>query len=201
MTPTWPVPPGRSGNSTLLQATSRRPDGKEQAAAARGTAYRLAPHLTVPNPTVSARKVRRSISSRRAYRARRRVAAQHFGGSLGTGRIHGLWHIIEGTLQASGRAGSHQVKDANVSFVGTSAPIVTWTIPTEAREPFRGSTGPGGNLSFGIGLRRKPACLSCIARETRKFSTEFHLRLSNMLEMASSSALSKPRCSFQLPYS
>ncbi len=28
-----------------------------------------------------------------------------FGGSLGTGRIHGLWHIIEGALQASGRAG------------------------------------------------------------------------------------------------
>jgi len=31
--------------------------------------------------------------------------------------IHGLWHIIEGALQASGRAGSRQVKDANVSFV------------------------------------------------------------------------------------
>ena len=29
-----------------------------------------------------------------------------FGGSLGTGRIHGLWHIIEGALQASGRAAS-----------------------------------------------------------------------------------------------
>ena len=29
-----------------------------------------------------------------------------FGGSLGTGRIHGLWHIIEGALQASGRAGN-----------------------------------------------------------------------------------------------
>ena len=39
-----------------------------------------------------------------------------FGGSLGTGRIHGLWHIIEGALQASGRAGSRQVKDANVSL-------------------------------------------------------------------------------------
>ena len=48
-----------------------------------------------------------------------------FGGSVGTGRIHGLWHIIEGALQASGRAGSRQVKDANVSFVG--APIVTGT--------------------------------------------------------------------------
>jgi len=50
-----------------------------------------------------------------------------FGGSLGTGRIDGLWHIIEGALQASGRAGSRQVKDANVSFVGASAPIVTGT--------------------------------------------------------------------------
>jgi hypothetical protein len=64
-----------------------------------------------------------------------------FGGSLGTGRIHGLWHIIEGALQASARAGSCQVKDANVSFVGASAPIVTgttfsssWAIRTEARE-------------------------------------------------------------------
>ena len=28
-----------------------------------------------------------------------------FGGSLGTGRTHGLWHIIEGALRASGRAG------------------------------------------------------------------------------------------------
>ena len=36
-----------------------------------------------------------------------------------------LWHIIEGALQASGRAGSRQVKDVNVSFVGASAPIVT----------------------------------------------------------------------------
>src|SRR5262245_52107594 len=50
-----------------------------------------------------------------------------FGGSLSTGRIHGLWHIIEGALQASGRAGERQVKDANVSFVGASAPIVTGT--------------------------------------------------------------------------
>ena len=50
-----------------------------------------------------------------------------FGGSLGTGRIHGLWHIIEGALQASGRAGERQVKDVNVSFVGASAPIVEGT--------------------------------------------------------------------------
>jgi hypothetical protein len=36
-----------------------------------------------------------------------------YGGSLGT----------EGALQASGRAGSRQVNDASVSFVGASAPI------------------------------------------------------------------------------
>ena len=59
-----------------------------------------------------------------------------FGGSLGTGRIHGLWHIIEGALQASGRAGARQVKDANVSFVGASAPIVTGTTFIFVREPY-----------------------------------------------------------------
>ena len=59
-----------------------------------------------------------------------------FGGSLGTGRIHGLWHIIEGALQASGRAGSRQVKDANVSFVGASAPIVTGTTFIFVRDPY-----------------------------------------------------------------
>jgi len=59
-----------------------------------------------------------------------------FGGSLGTGRIHGLWHIIEGALQASGRAGSRQVKDANISFVGASAPIVTGTTFIFVGEPY-----------------------------------------------------------------
>jgi hypothetical protein len=55
---------------------------------------------------------------------------------LGTGRIHGLWHIIEGALQASGRAGTRQVKDVNVSFVGASAPIVTGTTFIFVREPY-----------------------------------------------------------------
>ena len=59
-----------------------------------------------------------------------------FGGSLGTGRIHGLWHIIEGALQASGRAGKRQVKDVNVSFVGASAPIVQGTTFIFVREPY-----------------------------------------------------------------
>lgn len=34
-----------------------------------------------------------------------------FGGSISAGRLHGLWHIIEGALQASGRAGERQVRD------------------------------------------------------------------------------------------
>ncbi len=59
-----------------------------------------------------------------------------FGGSLGTGRIHGLWHIIEGALQASGRAGARQVKEVNVSFVGASAPIVQGTTFIFVREPY-----------------------------------------------------------------
>src|SRR3979411_2797352 len=59
-----------------------------------------------------------------------------FGGSLGTGRIHGLWHIIEGALQASGRAGSRQVKDANVSFVGARPPIARGTTLILLGEPY-----------------------------------------------------------------
>ena len=59
-----------------------------------------------------------------------------FGGSLSTGRIHGLWHIIEGVLQASGRAGERQVKDVKVSFVGASAPIVEGTTFIFVKEPY-----------------------------------------------------------------
>jgi len=59
-----------------------------------------------------------------------------FGGSLSTGRIHGLSHIIEGALQASGRAGERQVKDVKVSFVGASAPIVQGTTFIFVREPY-----------------------------------------------------------------
>ena len=59
-----------------------------------------------------------------------------FGGSLGTGRIHGLWHIIEGALQASGRAGERQVKNVKVSFVGASAPLVTGTTFIFTGEPY-----------------------------------------------------------------
>ena len=59
-----------------------------------------------------------------AYRARRRIAAQHLRRQPRHRTRHSLWHIIEGALPASGRAGSRQVKDAVVSFVGAGAPIV-----------------------------------------------------------------------------
>ncbi|HEX2280063.1 MAG TPA: hypothetical protein VHN13_23505 [Candidatus Tectomicrobia bacterium] len=59
-----------------------------------------------------------------------------FGGSLSTGRIHGLSHIIEGALQAAGRAGERQVKDVKVSFVGASAPIVQGTTFIFVNEPY-----------------------------------------------------------------
>ncbi len=59
-----------------------------------------------------------------------------FGGSLSAGRIHGLSHIIEGALQASGRAGERQVKDVKVSFVGASAPIVQGTTFIFVNEPY-----------------------------------------------------------------
>jgi len=45
-------------------------------------------------------------------------------------------HIIEGALQASGRAGTRQVTRANVSFVGASAPIVTGTTFIFVGEPY-----------------------------------------------------------------
>lgn len=59
-----------------------------------------------------------------------------FGGSLSAGRMHGLWHIIEGAMQAAGRAGERQVKDVKVSFVGASAPIVAGTTFIFVREPY-----------------------------------------------------------------
>jgi hypothetical protein len=65
-----------------------------------------------------------------------------FGGSLGKGRIHDLWYIIEGALLASCRAGSRQVKDANVSFVGASAPIVTERRSSSSASPIEGREQP-----------------------------------------------------------
>jgi len=46
-----------------------------------------------------------------------------------------LTHQIEGALQASGRAGEHQVKDVNASFVGARAPIVQGTTFIFVKEP------------------------------------------------------------------
>jgi len=43
-----------------------------------------------------------------------------FGGSLSDGRMHGIGHLVEGVLQATGRAGERQVKNVEVSFVGAS---------------------------------------------------------------------------------
>ncbi len=40
-----------------------------------------------------------------------------FGGSLGTGRIHGLWQIIEGGFRHRA-APAHAKSRTNVSFVG-----------------------------------------------------------------------------------
>jgi acetyl-CoA acetyltransferase len=59
-----------------------------------------------------------------------------FGGSLSAGRLHGLAHIVEGALQAAGRAGERQVKDVKVSFVGASAPIVQGTTFIFVDEPY-----------------------------------------------------------------
>jgi hypothetical protein len=93
------------------------------------------------------------------------------GGNLGTGRIHGLWHIIAGASQASSRAGSRQVKDANVSFVGASAPIVTGTTFIFVSDPYFRSTTSRGRSAFrqrnqvkniGAGLAVKPDEETCI---------------------------------------
>jgi hypothetical protein len=65
-----------------------------------------------------------------------RAAAQHLRRQPRHRPHRGLWHIIEGPLQASGRAGTRQVKDANVSFVGASAPIVTGTTFIFVSEPY-----------------------------------------------------------------
>src|SRR6202040_2528591 len=59
-----------------------------------------------------------------------------FGGSIGTGRIHGLWHIIEGALQASGRAAPRKVRAVTVSSAGPSPPIARGTTFIFAREPY-----------------------------------------------------------------
>ena len=73
-----------------------------------------------------------------------------FGGSLGTGRIHGLWHIIEGALQASGRAGRGRSRTPMSRSWGERADrdgndvYLCGGSDIEARDPTRVKTGLGG---------------------------------------------------------
>ena len=61
---------------------------------------------TASNPTASARRARRSTSSRAAASSSTASCrSTPSAGASSTGRIHGLWHIIEGVLQASGPRG------------------------------------------------------------------------------------------------
>jgi hypothetical protein len=91
MTPTWPVPPGRSGNSRLPQDTSPPLDGKEQAVA--GASNSLTP-LKEGEALDFTQDGHIELDGE--------LPLNNFGGSLGTGRIHRLWHLIEGALQALG---------------------------------------------------------------------------------------------------
>ena len=61
-----------------------------------------------------------------------------YGGVCQPSRPLGYSNPVSGAVQgeASGRAGSRQVKDANVSFVGASAPIVTGTTFIFVGEPY-----------------------------------------------------------------
>ena len=131
------MPPGRSGNSTLLQDASPSLDGKERAVsgARNSSTARTAFNCAESYGFCKESEALDFIQDGR-IELDGELPLNTFGGSLGTGRIHGLWHIIEGALQASGRAGSRQVKDANVSFVGASAPIVTGTTFIFVREPY-----------------------------------------------------------------
>lgn len=51
-----------------------------------------------------------------------------FGGALGEGRLHGMGHLLEGALQAMGRADRRQVKDVRNSLVQIGTPERSWTI-------------------------------------------------------------------------
>ncbi|HXQ47809.1 MAG TPA: hypothetical protein VN806_14400 [Caulobacteraceae bacterium] len=51
-----------------------------------------------------------------------------FGGALGEGRLHGMGHVREAALQAMGRAGPRQVRDAGHSLVQVGIPERSWTV-------------------------------------------------------------------------
>jgi len=74
-----------------------------------------------------ARKARHSISSRTANRAQCRIASQRLLRQPRHPTHPRPRYIIQGALQASDRAGSRQVKDANVSLVGASASMKSTT--------------------------------------------------------------------------
>ena len=45
------------------------------------------------------------------------------GGALSQGRLHGMGHAAEAVLQASGRAGARQVRDASAIAVFSGSPM------------------------------------------------------------------------------
>ncbi len=59
-----------------------------------------------------------------------------FGGAASVGRIHGTAHIIEGVLQAQGRAGERQVKNAKVSFATGGGAIAAATTFIFVGDPY-----------------------------------------------------------------
>jgi hypothetical protein len=83
-----------------------------------------------------------------------------FGGSLGTGRIHGLWHIICGALQASGRAdrasqGRQRVIRRRQRPDRTGSTFIFVRYPYEAREPptaLEAQVGSPQNFPFRVEL-------------------------------------------------
>ena len=62
-------------------------------------------HEQIGDPTLADSILDRLVHNAYRIELDGELPVNTFGGSLGTGRIHGLWHIIEGALQASGRAG------------------------------------------------------------------------------------------------
>ena len=55
-----------------------------------------------------------------------RIPTNTFGGSLGEGRMHGIGHLQEAYLQATGQAGPRQVPNAEHSVVQVGAPDRSW---------------------------------------------------------------------------
>ena len=83
---------------------------------------------------MSSRRQRRGLfphhpvggGARQGGRHHQRVAQLHDGAA----------HLIEGALQASGRAGAGQVTDVQVAFVGARAPMVQGTTFIFVKDPY-----------------------------------------------------------------